>query len=507
MGENYPMKTTQQLGFALAAALLGAVMLFGVAAAQSGNLLTNGGFEGGFTQVTDGVRVPNGWTRWAQTSGGDEPCRNIAPNYNENTQAARVYQGGAAASYWGTNLGYTAGLYQQVSATTGTTYQLTAWGYSWSAGTLEATTSDDFTQMRIGIDPNGGTNPFSGDIVWSADQFPMDQYAQFSVEAEANADEITVFLWARPNWCNPRNDTYWDSVSLTSVGTTDNTNDDDATAQPTAQPTQGGGSVAAGTIPVATPDGSGTVTHVVNPGETLLGIVNSYSAQYEGVTEQSVRDLNTITGDIIQVGQQLTIVEGATSGNTPAPTPDEAEPTLEESESTPVAEATAAPVEGEGEAAGTATICVLLYSDQAGDGFRDPANDTLLPDATFAVSNGTENVATYTTDGTSEPHCFTGLSPGSYTITWTNPDYAATTEKTQLVNVQAGDTIQQEFGARNLGEPVSAQTEEGSEALSGVPPTVIALIAAAGVIFMLGGAGVAGWYFLMRGNQTVTTSE
>lgn len=60
---------------------------------------------------------------------------------------------------------------------------------------------------------------------------------------------------------------------------------------------------------------NGSTTHVVQRGDTLTRISNRY-----GVSVPSIRKANNISGDLIQVGQKLTIPGSVTSGNNRSPT-------------------------------------------------------------------------------------------------------------------------------------------------------------------------------------------
>jgi LysM repeat protein len=73
--------------------------------------------------------------------------------------------------------------------------------------------------LRVGIDPYGGTNPFSSDIVWSPEQDAFDRWVEFSVQAKALGDTVTVFTHSRPDWdwARQNNDVYLDDASLVVV--------------------------------------------------------------------------------------------------------------------------------------------------------------------------------------------------------------------------------------------------------------------------------------------------
>lgn len=110
------------------------------------------------------------------------------------------------------------GFYQQVTVTPGKDYQLTAYGFSWSTGhPVVGSPSEANITMRIGIEPNGGTDPLANSVVWSDAKIAMDAYDSFSLIATAHHDVITVILRSVPDWGMARNDTFWDDISLLMV--------------------------------------------------------------------------------------------------------------------------------------------------------------------------------------------------------------------------------------------------------------------------------------------------
>ncbi len=61
-------------------------------------------------------------------------------------------------------------------------------------------------------------------------------------------------------------------------------------------------------------------------------------------------------------------------------------------------------------------ICVQAFEDKDGNGMRNEADEPLLSGIGFTLSNETGRLASYTTDGVSEPYCFGNLAAGQYTI-------------------------------------------------------------------------------------------
>ena len=68
--------------------------------------------------------------------------------------------------------------------------------------------------LRVGIDPQGGTNPLDPRVVWSGEADALDSWQSFEVFARAAGSQVTVFLYSAPDDARRKNETYWDDVSL-----------------------------------------------------------------------------------------------------------------------------------------------------------------------------------------------------------------------------------------------------------------------------------------------------
>jgi hypothetical protein len=102
--------------------------------------------------------------------------------------------------------------------------------------------------LRVGIDPYGGLNPYSSNIIWSNEREAFDHWELFSVEAVAQATRVTVFTYSRPIYGLQHNDVYLDEASLIVVN--------NVVAQPTTAPT----ATLDGTLPTSTATGTATQT-------------------------------------------------------------------------------------------------------------------------------------------------------------------------------------------------------------------------------------------------------
>ena len=176
-------------------------------AAQSAALL-NENFEGAFQNDAAGggdcaqstCQVPAGWGVWfTRRTETDAPGINFQPKYEQTRAANRFHSGGAALRYYTSQATHTGGAYRIVTnVAPGTRLKLSAFGQSWSTNDdspISARPSRDI-RLRIGLDPLGGeggrANPFSPQIVWSAEQNPADAFKEFSVEVGLVADMTVI---------------------------------------------------------------------------------------------------------------------------------------------------------------------------------------------------------------------------------------------------------------------------------------------------------------------------
>ena len=139
---------------------------------------------------------------------------------------------------------------------------------------------------------------------------------------------------------------------------------------------------------------------------------------------------------------------------------------------------------------------MLSYEDANANSIREP-EEIKLAGITFSVNDATQMISRYTTDGISEPYCFPDLAPGTYTVTWTGDNYEPTTPQNWTVEIMAGSILQREFGASPLGAGAEGQGGAASDR-QGMPTWAIALIAAVGVIVILGGAGLVVYFLVLR---------
>jgi hypothetical protein len=184
------------------------------------NLLLNPSFEGQFVPYGAFVELnhaPN-WTPWWKD--GENNQRPEFKPAEIAVAANRVHSGSSAQQYFKSHGMFKAGLQQTVlGVPLGSHLQLNAHGQAWSCE--EASTCRDGSSvnpanmlMRVGIDPKGGTDPFSNAIKWSAYFNPLDQWQLACIEATSEAENVTVYLWASPDGPRQNQDIYWDDATL-----------------------------------------------------------------------------------------------------------------------------------------------------------------------------------------------------------------------------------------------------------------------------------------------------
>ena len=477
---------------------------------SSTNLLANPGFEGAFSGfvpifpyqqeqckvagVCNTAQVPGSWTPWwTPQSDSDEDWQNRMPEYKPVCPYApcpwpeRLAGGQQALQYftfWGS---HQAGFYQTASVPANATLKFSIFGQAWSTSGDSATSKDPTgVNMRIGIDPTGGINPYSATVVWSGFANPYDAYVPFEVIAQAQGDKVTVFTWSNPTEARKHNDIYWDEAALVTT--------DGSAIQTVVNPTTGEVSTVAPVNssvrfvpagPTPTPNAQGINEVLVESGDTLWSI-----AARAGLTLDELLELNPNLsrdsfinwGDRIVIGRSGAAAAPSDSGGVPetaeaeaTPEPEaaeaeeavevaeaaEPEPVVEEeseSASEEVAEAESAEAEEaapavEAEPEPTATpstgaICLLAFDDANSDGLYG-TGESLRSDVAFTLAKDQAVVSNYITDGVNEPFCIEGLDPGNYRISRSLTEGEIATNGTDWgASILAGTRQRFDFGSR-----------------------------------------------------------
>ncbi len=237
--------------FLLASWLLSPLSALGQPLSQagcSGNVLVNPGFEDGFSDRGAGeVSVANGWHPWYQDGPGQNEGFYRRPEYKPEDAARfgtrRIHSGNWAQKFFSTYATHNAGVFQQVKLPAGSKLTLSAWVQAWSSQDANPDSVVDPGNYRVyvGIDPTGGTDWSSPNVVWSPASLQYNTWLRLEVKATSQAGTVTVFLRGQPEFRNQFNDSYWDDVCLTAVrpatATPKATNTPKDTPTPTLSPT------------------------------------------------------------------------------------------------------------------------------------------------------------------------------------------------------------------------------------------------------------------------------
>ncbi len=281
-----------------------------------------------------------------------------------------------------------------------------------------------------------------------------------NVSATATGSTVTLFLYATQQWPSEINNVFWDDATL-SVGGSGGAAAD-APGAPTPAPT------VVSDVPFVNAQGErpdGSIVHIVQSGDTLDSIAYAY-----GVTRADLLALNNIADPrIIQIGQEIIVKPPtATQEVTPEATvlatteavsgagksADQSTPTVEP----PPMVRDAAPAPVISVASGsvvypidpsdqTASICAALFEDGNQNRIQD-SGENALSGGNLLLTSGGAPAAQHDTDGSPDPYCFEGLTPGDYVVVASAPSgYGLTTPDQLKVQAYPGAQINVEFGA------------------------------------------------------------
>jgi hypothetical protein len=255
-----------------------------VALAQEGEEIADGDvvFQDGFEDWMDAnQRVESDWQTWSRNDcnldwDGDISDVCASPEYKQANPAGaypyRTHAGENAQQYHTTHQGHHAGVWRRFAVEPGTIIEVHAWGTAWATESNDPHAYDpgQNVRMRIGVDPNGGSNPNGAAVVWGNPANPPNEWQEVPpvTVTAGESGQVSVFLSSNPKYPTPHNDIYWDDVYALKVGTAPNLPDGNADAG------EGGSEGGAGG-----PDGSGVqaaAAQVVPPPDPILeGMVGS----------------------------------------------------------------------------------------------------------------------------------------------------------------------------------------------------------------------------------------
>jgi len=211
-----------------------------------------------YLSILDNVFTPPNWLTWFWHRPGDssDPETYDQPEVRDawrQHDARRVRSGEKAILFFTFYRRHRGGFLQQVNVEAGKRLRFTAWAHAWSnhdgdqadfphpddgrwsegagyneiawaEGTQPHDTGDKQQDARanftfaVGIDPTGGTDPMADSVVWGDAFHIYNGYCkQLSVEAIAQADTVTVFLFSEVLWAFKHGDAYFDDAELSYV--------------------------------------------------------------------------------------------------------------------------------------------------------------------------------------------------------------------------------------------------------------------------------------------------
>ncbi|MBZ0297030.1 MAG: hypothetical protein K8L99_31005, partial [Anaerolineae bacterium] len=216
--------------FRLWVLLLALLLAVGAASAQDERLDNPGLEEGSFGPYTTRrggefpIYLPSSWNVWLASPTGEFFNRGDRTTINPHPgPGPGPHEGSRALSV---DCGYvtcTVAIYQQVNVEADQNIQASAWAQVKACNLAPdadncGSAVESGAQTRIGIDPNGGTDPNDSDVVWSGWAQPHDRWDQMSVSATTTGTTATLFLYSRQGSTADINKTYWDQTSLTGGG-------------------------------------------------------------------------------------------------------------------------------------------------------------------------------------------------------------------------------------------------------------------------------------------------
>lgn len=195
-----------------------------------GDLMKNPSFELPYDEPPNygTVKVAHDWTAFWSTGeppqeASQGPCQ--MPEYKplpRDLDPRRVVDGDTAQCWFIRYKVMDAGIYQTVSVTEGKRYKFDVSLQAWCTQSNDPTVSDGEMYCSLGIDTRGRTNPWELGVLWTPWEWINAEHRRFeSLEVQAQASEITLFIRCWNKWRLSHNDAYADDVHLYVIGEPD----------------------------------------------------------------------------------------------------------------------------------------------------------------------------------------------------------------------------------------------------------------------------------------------
>ena len=184
--------------------------------------LLNPSFEGptyNYENIGE-LTCPQGWIPFWKNGTPKEIQEGFWKRPEFKPEPYRLHGGKQGHKWFSTYATHDAGLLQVVPCTKGAHLTLAAWCQFWSENDDK---SGGGYALTIGIDPWGAVEPFGQAVIWAPwigqEVTPNwqkgDTWREIVLNADAQADKITVYLRGACKWRAKHNDAYFDDVTLT----------------------------------------------------------------------------------------------------------------------------------------------------------------------------------------------------------------------------------------------------------------------------------------------------
>jgi len=185
----------------------------------SGNYLRDPSFEGLYTgRGAPNLNIPSEWGLQVFTSPREYPWQNLQP-YAFPRRDPPIHGGNLSLNVNRGFATYNIVLFQRVSVPENANLEAGAWAfYDTCNGDRSGCDNSGNPVFRVGIDPNGGTNPYEGDVVWSPSIAPQQSWGTAGITARAQGSVVTYYINASQERPRAINELFIDDALLRVAG-------------------------------------------------------------------------------------------------------------------------------------------------------------------------------------------------------------------------------------------------------------------------------------------------
>lgn len=187
------------------------------AAHNPNNLLNDPSFEDGMYHVSMSNFIANGWSYWYESRGPNDTRGWYLPEPEFgiiSDRPGQMHDGNKSQRWFNSWAIHNAGVSQRVRVPADSWLRFSIWMFNWSSQKDDFGVSEAFHHKWVGIDPTGGSDPFSPNIVWGNEDRTMDVWVQLGVIAQAKGEYVTVYVRETPEYSVKHNDVLIDDADL-----------------------------------------------------------------------------------------------------------------------------------------------------------------------------------------------------------------------------------------------------------------------------------------------------